>query len=274
MSGRDFDPVGLGATLSQTGVGRQQQGRFSWRVDCRAVSPALHEFQFGAAATPCTQRQVATLTVPIIVDYANTPPVLVALTLPPQPVNGPAEVILQLGDTYSADLTGTDADGDNLTLTATAAFNLAEAGMRFEAQNGAGRATGTFTWDVSCAAISQRRDLDVTFRLADATCLSVPRTRTVRFRVQRPESPVLKLYNVITPNRDGINDEFRLPDLPLDFCDERFASLKIFTRWGQEVFATRDRDFHWPGQGSGGMYYYYVTYSDGRTYRGWLEVIP
>ena len=274
MSGRGFDPVSLGATLLQTGTGRQQQGRFSWRVDCRAVSPARHEFQFGAAASPCTGRQVTTLTVPIIVDYANAPPVLAAPTLPPQPVSGPAEVILQLGDTYRADLTGTDADLDNLTLSATADFNLADAGMRFEARNGAGRATGTFTWDVSCAAVNLRRDLDVTFRLADATCLPVPRTRTVRFRVQRPESPVLKLYNVITPNRDGVNDEFRLPDLPLDFCDERFASLKIFTRWGQEVFATSDRNFHWSGQGTGGLYYYYGTYTDGRTSRGWLEVIP
>jgi len=274
MTGRDFDPLSLGATLVQSGTAGRQLGRFSWRVDCRAVAPALHEFQFTAAAMPCSQRQAATLTVPIVVDYANTPPVLSTVNLPPAPASGPAEVILQLGNTYTATLTGTDADQDNLQLTAEASFNLADAGMRFEARNGAGQASATFSWDVSCAAVLQHRDLDVTFRLVDATCQPVPKTRTVRFKVQRPESPALKLYNVITPNHDGANDEFRLPDLPVDFCDERFENLKIFTRWGQEVFSTTDRDFRWPGQGSGGLYYYFATYSDGRKYRGWLEVIP
>ena len=276
MTGRGFDPAALGATLTQATVGGQQRGRFSWRVDCRAVSPALHEFQFAASAAPCGERQAATLTVPIVVDYANQAPVLTS-TLPPLPVAGapaPAEVVLRLGQHYVATLAGTDADLDNLTMTAGAEFNLAEAGMRFTPRNGTGQAAGTFEWDVSCAAVAQRRDLDVTFRLADATCLPLPQTRTVRFRVQRPESPTLKLYNVITPNADGQNDEFRLPELPADFCDERFDNLKIFSRWGQQVYETRDRGFRWPGQGSGGLYYYLVAFTDGRRFRGWLEVIP
>ena len=275
MTGRGFDPAALGATLSQSTVGGQQRGRFSWRVDCRAITPALREFQFVASAAPCGERQVASLVVPIVVEYANTAPVLTS-TLPPLPATGaaPAEVILRLGQRYTATLAGTDADFDNLSLTAIAEFNLTEAGMRFTPRNGTGSAAGTFEWDVSCAAVGLRRDLDVTFRLADATCLPLPQTRTVRFKVQRPESPTLKLYNVITPNRDGLNDEFRLPELPADFCDERFESLKIFSRWGQQVYETTDRDFRWAGLGNGSIYYYLVAFTDGRKYRGWLEVVP
>jgi gliding motility-associated-like protein len=96
----------------------------------------------------------------------------------------------------------------------------------------------------------------------------------VRFEAIRPESPELKLYNIITPNGDLNNDEFRLPELPPNFCDEQFASIRIYTRWGQQVFEATNNDFRWPGQGSGGLYYYLVTYTDGRKFKGWLEVIP
>ena len=281
MSGVGFNPVDLGATLSQGTNGRQQRGRFTWRVDCRAVGPdSVLNFRFTAAATPCNTRQATSLTVPVIVSYANHPPTL-ASTLPPPAGATPPLIRLPLGQVYTATFTGVDVDRDGLTLTATGSsadgsegFNLASAGMRFEAQNGTGVATGRFTWDVSCAAANLHRDLLVTFRLVDATCKPLPQTQRVRLQVQSPDTMAVKLYNIITPNNDRVNDEFRLPDLPPNFCDAYFTNLKIFSRWGQQVYATSDREFRWPGQGSAGIYYYYVTYSDGRKYRGWLEVIP
>ncbi|GAA3961334.1 hypothetical protein GCM10022407_05300 [Hymenobacter antarcticus] len=281
MSGQGFNPVDLGATLSQGTNGRQQRGRFTWRVDCRAVGPdSVLNFRFTAAATPCNTRQATTLTVPVIVSYRNRPPVLTS-TLPVPTGPNPPLIKLPLGQVYTATFTGADADRDGLTLTATGSsanssegFDLTSAGMRFEAQNGTGVATGRFTWDVSCAAANLRRDLVVTFQLIDATCKPLPQKQSIRLQVQSPDTLAVKLYNVITPNNDRVNDEFRLPDLPPNFCDAYFTNLKIFSRWGQQVYETSDRAFRWPGQGSGGVYYYYVTYSDGRKYRGWLEVIP
>ena len=280
MSGQGFNPVDLGATLSQGTNGSQQRGRFTWRVDCRAVGPdSVLNFRFTAAATPCNTRQATTLTVPVIVSYRNRPPVL-ASTLPVPTGPEPPLIKLPLGRVYTATFSGVDADRDGLTLTATGSsangsegFDLASAGMRFEAQNGTGTATGRFTWDVSCAAANLRRDLVVTFQLIDATCKPLPQRQSIRLQVQSPDTLAVKLYNVITPNNDRVNDEFRLPDLPPNFCDAYFTNLKIFSRWGQQVYETSDRAFRWPGQGSGGVYYYYVTYSDGRKYRGWLEVI-
>ena len=282
MAGQGFNPVDLGATLTQTTAGNQQRGRFTWRVDCRAVMgpDSLFNFQFTAAASPCNTRQATTITVPIMVRYANHAPTL-ASTLPPAATTGIPLVLLPLGQQYIATFTGADVDRDGLTLTATGTtgggtegFDLAQVGMRFDAQNGTGVATGTFRWDVSCAAVNLHRDLVVTFQLVDATCKPLPQVQRVRFQVQNPDSLAVKLYNIITPNHDARNDEFRLPNLPPNFCDAQFTTIKIFTRWGQQVFESRDREFHWPGQGSGGLYYYYVTYTDGRKYRGWLEVIP
>ena len=281
MTGQGFAPADLGATLSQGTAGNQQRGRFTWRVDCRAVRPdSLLTFQFAAATMPCGTREAATLSVPIVVRYANHPPVLTS-TLPlPKPTEPTPLVLLPLGRQYTATFVGTDIDRDGLTLTATGTtadgkdgFDLASAGMRFEARNGTGTATGTFDWDVSCAAANLHRDLIVTFQLFDATCKPLPQMQRVRLQVRSPDSLAVKLYNIITPNHDGRNDEFRLPDLPPNFCDAQFTHVKIFTRWGQQVFESADRDFRWPGQGSGGIYYYYVTYTDGRRFRGWLEVI-
>jgi len=281
MTGQGFSPADLGASLSQGTVGNQQRGRFTWRVDCRAAGPdSVRNFQFTAATSPCSTRQATTITVPVVVRYNNHPPVL-ASTLPPAKANELPVVLLPLGRQYTATFTGTDLDRDGLTLTATGrsadgaeAFDLASVGMRFEAQNGTGVANGTFRWDVTCAAVNLHRDLVVTFQLVDATCKPLPQTQRVRFQVQSPDTAAVKLYNIITPNRDGQNDEFKLPDLPPNFCDAQFTNVKIFTRWGQQVFESPDREFRWPGQGSAGLYYYFVTYTDGRKYRGWLEVIP
>ncbi|WP_310396038.1 gliding motility-associated C-terminal domain-containing protein [Hymenobacter sp.] len=283
MAGQGFNPVDVGATLSQGTDGAQQRGRFTWRVDCRALKSSPLNFQFTATTTPCNLRDATTLSVPIVVDYDNHPPVLISTNIPPPA--GPGLIPLKklpLGDQYVATFVGTDVDRDGLTLTATGSsadgnegFDLASAGMSFQAQNGTGVATGTFRWDVTCAAANLRQDLVVTFQLIDATCEPVGQVQRLRLQVISPDSLDVKLYNIITPNDgDNLNKEFRLPDLPPNFCDAQFIAIKIFSRWGQQVFESKDRGFRWPGQGTGGVYYYYVTYTDGRRFRGWVEVVP
>ncbi len=277
MSGDGFAPVALGAALTQQVAGSQVRGRFSWRVTCEAISPTPRTFRFTAtSSTPCNQRQAAALAVPIQVLYANSAPVL-NTNLPPQsPTDAaPPTVHLQLGEVYEAALTGTDADNDNLTLTAAGrSFELAAAGMQFAARSGPGRAEGTFRFVANCAVVDAGQDLTVDFQLSDQTCQPAPRKRSVRFVVDGPVADSLRFYNIITPNADGFNDAFRLPSLPPDFCAARFASLKIFSRWGQQVYRTADRNFQWPGLGAGGTYFYLVEYTDGRRYKGWVEVRP
>jgi gliding motility-associated-like protein len=148
-------------------------------------------------------------------------------------------------------------------------------GMNFQAQNGAGRATGTFTWQPTCAA-NVKDGLEVHFQLAEtAVCNPVPQERIIRFEVVPVATEVEFLPpNVITPNGDGKNDFFTLPTLPPDFCGATFASVRIFTRWGQQVYTSPERSFSWGGAGAAGNYFYLVTYTDGRKFKGWLEVLP
>jgi gliding motility-associated-like protein len=50
--------------------------------------------------------------------------------------------------------------------------------------------------------------------------------------------------NVFTPNGDGINDEIKPVLLGID----KFVCFKVYNRWGNLVFETRDREKGWDGE--------------------------
>jgi gliding motility-associated-like protein len=74
--------------------------------------------------------------------------------------------------------------------------------------------------------------------------------------------------NAFTPNGDNRNDVFSLKGNKLDQLQE----FKIFNRWGQQVFATRDKNIGWDGKYKGiiqntDTFYYYIKVArpDGKT---------
>ena len=283
--GAGFAPAGLGAVLvPQAQVGPVRRARFTWPVDCRAITTPPGQVQqlvfTASSTTPCGLVQLsAPLSIPVIVDYSNGPPVLTT-TLPP--AGGPEPPLLRLppGQLYTATLTGFDADADVLALSATGqGFDLAAAGMRLvPAASPAGRASATFSWLPGCDAASvtggRGQPLTVTFQLQEATCRPQPQTRTVRFEVINPDSSDFTPPNLILPTGPNqANRVLTMRNLPADFCDARFADIKIFSRWGRLVYESADRNFSWAGDGAAGTYYYLLTYTTGRRYKGWVEVI-
>ena len=78
--------------------------------------------------------------------------------------------------------------------------------------------------------------------------------------------PNYELPNVFTPNGDGLNDYFT-PLLPFKYV--RDIDLKIFNRWGSEVFRTTNPMINWDGKNeqtkticSDGVYYYICIVND------------
>ncbi|HRX00614.1 MAG TPA: gliding motility-associated C-terminal domain-containing protein, partial [Cyclobacteriaceae bacterium] len=60
--------------------------------------------------------------------------------------------------------------------------------------------------------------------------------------------------------------------LPLDNCISQFQAIRIYNRWGKEVFKSTDRDFKWYGKGeAAGVYYYLIKYSN-KEYKGALSI--
>jgi gliding motility-associated-like protein len=55
--------------------------------------------------------------------------------------------------------------------------------------------------------------------------------------------PIIKIPNAFTPNADGLNDIFRI-EVSANFT---LTSLRIYNRWGEELFQTTDISQGWDG---------------------------
>ncbi|WP_460503457.1 T9SS type B sorting domain-containing protein, partial [Hymenobacter agri] len=76
-----------------------------------------------------------------------------------------------------------------------------------------------------------------------------------------------KLPNVITPNGDPLNQQFKIGA----DCPPRF---QVFSRWGQPVFDSPTYHDEWDAAGlPAGNYYYLLTYPNGHRVKGWVEVL-
>ncbi len=79
--------------------------------------------------------------------------------------------------------------------------------------------------------------------------------------------------NTITPNGDGVNDNFVIPCL-----DGRIATkLQVFSRWGDLIYQDDNYLNNWQGTHNGqpvpdATYFYIMELSDGTKYQGFVEV--
>lgn len=82
----------------------------------------------------------------------------------------------------------------------------------------------------------------------------------------------LRTYNVITPNADNLNDVFEIDNIGLYPGN----NLRIFNRWGREVFQTTDYRNTWGSapEVAAGMYFYQLQLPNGGSaIKGWVEVM-
>ena len=91
--------------------------------------------------------------------------------------------------------------------------------------------------------------------------------------VQPPKPGNFIPANIFTPNGDGLNDFFQMPNLPPDFCESVFASITIFNRWGSKVYSSNNREFKWDGRdATDGVYYYLIKFSD-KEFKGHVTLV-
>ncbi len=80
----------------------------------------------------------------------------------------------------------------------------------------------------------------------------------------------LTIPNIITPNLDQVNDFFVLKGI-----SPGFWSLKIYNRYGKEIYYSPSYDFDFNAQGiSDGTYFYFLEnkFKD-KIFKGWLQII-
>jgi len=93
---------------------------------------------------------------------------------------------------------------------------------------------------------------------------SLPCYDTAYKTMQVLYSCYIDVPTAFTPNGDGLNDYL----YPLNAYKARNLEFKVYNRWGQEVFATKDWTRKWDGtikgnaQAPGGVYAWYLNYTN------------
>ena len=78
------------------------------------------------------------------------------------------------------------------------------------------------------------------------------------------EATPVYIPNAFTPNGDGVNDEYYIPDANL----QQF-NFSVFDRWGNKVYTTQAPNFRWTGEAGGrslpeGTYVYVLSAMDSK----------
>lgn len=105
---------------------------------------------------------------------------------------------------------------------------------------------------------------EYTLRMSNA-CQTVYDTLRVRYSDCRC---VMSVPTAFSPNDDGINEQFGV----IYDCMLEGFNLRIYNRWGKEVFATNNPDIQWDGRYKGrfaqeGVYVWVITYYGNRNRR-------
>ena len=74
------------------------------------------------------------------------------------------------------------------------------------------------------------------------------------FTISSCEQAIL-LPNAISPDGDGINDYFSIPEANLDHINDAMFNIYIYNRWGTLVFSSESKYFQWNGEVNGTVYH-------------------
>lgn len=258
---------------------------FQWELDCDVIDLTFkNEFNFLFIATDrdeCNLSNADTVQVNILV-------------LPPpnqEPEIGLGEIVnrpmvFKVGDEVKFDVIGTDLDNDSVFVDLLDRETYEGMDYSFEPVEGIGQVSALFTWIPSCDDITAASTMSInqqagefiafSFVVRDNFCVNPQYdTITVQFVVEDivVDDGGFLPPNVFTPNEDGYNDYFSIPDLPEDNCASQFVEIAIYNRHGKLVFRDNERNFIWDGDGvSAGIYYYFLKFTNAE-YNGTISVL-
>ncbi len=183
------------------------------------------------------------------------------------------QVIRTVLQPFFFDVIARDPDENFMELFAVGrGFNLEDFGMQFLNVSGQSILTSRFVWETNCDFVLEEENrFLIDFIVIDqGTCTNRTDTVTVELILNDAEIFLdeFEPANAFSPNGDGSNDTFSMPDLPANNCRFQFENIEIYNRWGNQVFTSDQRDFAWDGGGlPSGVYFYFLNFK-GQTYKG------
>jgi gliding motility-associated-like protein len=294
MEGDDFDPSDYGMIFPKTSAIGTVSAAFRWDLLCSKVNPNdKDEFNIGFVAVDsinkCRVRQVDSLVVKVKVSKPdNSPPTLSIVNMSTSAVYEDGNAVVSPGQELSLQINVNDTDKapiDKLRIKlVTAGGDDTPAGYSWTNGSGPSILTSTFSWAPDCSIFdvcqgcddSYERNFHFDFVYGDDRCLTAVEDKlTINVKVKDLESNGFEKEppNVFTPNGDGINDYYAMERrdesgdlvniLPVDNCRGVFENIRIYNRWGKQVFTSGDRNFHWDGLNeAAGVYFYHIVFTN------------
>lgn len=289
----------LGVSFAKVEGFSPVQSQFSWDLNCKQLDlDKLDSFdlQFLVvdSLNKCKIYQADTVEVEVkVLPPLNSAPVFTINNLNSEVTLTNNQLSTIRGQQILLGLQGADADNfpqDLIKLELiNAEGNVTPDGYVFEEVEGKGSVSTTFSWNPDCSIFENgiyENDYTFTFRVIDDRCFNVKAdTVAIDINIKDIEGGDngFEPINYFTPNDDGFNDYYAMERkdkfteeveniLPLDNCVSQFEAIRIYNRWGKEVFKSTDRNFKWFGKGeAAGVYYYLIKYSN-KEYKGALSI--
>jgi gliding motility-associated-like protein len=198
----------------------------------------------------------------------------------PVDVSGQYDYIMtrEVGQLFEFNVFGNDIDNDEISLTMFGrGFNPADLGMQFEPKTARGNVSSKFTWINTCQGVTQQEnEFILEFVLKEqGTCGGREKIVRVKLIVIDKDVDLTTFLpaNVFSPNNDGYNATFEMPNLPAENCRFRFEKITIFNRWGGKVYESADRNFKWSGGDFPAATYFYTIDYKGKQYKGTVSLL-
>ncbi|MGC1243964.1 MAG: hypothetical protein WA874_20395 [Chryseosolibacter sp.] len=247
-------------------------------------------------ANKCRLYQADTLAVVLRAEPPdnNGPLLTVASTDPALPfINHQQDMMM--GQQISLGISSADGDAsplDHIVIEMIGAEGSVQpSGYLFERAEGEGNAQTTFVWHPDCSIFENgvyENHYRFTFRTYDNRCQNIKGdTVAVEVTIRDAGNEVVEFVppNFVSADHDAeqrneffamvrVNEQTgALEDiLPKDNCLGQFVGITVYNRWGRPVFESTSRDFRWyPDDGSSGVYFYTLTFSD-KEYKGSVTV--
>jgi len=249
---------------------------FSWHLDCHLINlEQKDQFTFYFIAVDvdkCNFPNADSVKVNVVIrPPENRKPDIDLGELPIERFN------VIVGNQINFTVRGLDLDGDSVYIDMLDREKYVGYDFTFEAAKGIGSVTSEFSWVPNCLNLGQQ------LAFSPGNQQDEPAYTTIQFIVWdnfciNPQSDTLTVEvaledllakdedfippNVFTPNDDGVNDVFTIPNLPQDNCYNEFISIEIYNRLGKKVFEKNERTFAWEGDDvTVGPYYYLLKFT-------------
>jgi len=278
--GFDPDAFGIDFPVVKNEAG-EIAAQLQWDTDCNTVDFTRDNFSYLLVLQDIRScpmfAQPDTLRIDIDVELTpNTPPEV--------GINDDntlvSEITVQAGKPIDLEVIGVDPDNDSLNLkliSVDGGITLDD--FQFQPDSATGNVSSRFFWQTACSQLNdslETAEFVFVFSVSDEHCVD-PVTVTDTLTVKLDNIPIQRVFekppNVFTPNGDGINEAFFIPDLPEGNCNNRFREIRIFNRWGREVFTESNRDFLWHGTDLPPSVYYYTVIYDSFELNGIVSIV-